>query len=646
MNISWQSIRAIDGSQAKGFEELIRQLAHAEIPADARFERVGTPDAGVECYCVLKGGSEWGWQAKHFTSTLNNSRWAQLDKSVKRALDKRPRLTRYYVCIPWDRSDARIPGQKSAMQRWNEHVSKWQGWAQEREMSVEFVWWGASELIERLSQPTHIGRIFFWFDDRYFDKAWYDNRLQVAINSAETRYTPEVHVDLPIAQDMELFGRTDAAINCIKAMAREVRGEFGTITLPQEDTKNLCKSTNIDELAKRITKLKEAVAHVLRAFSDLQPTPAEELPIADIVEKIKDLEAPTRAVLKSLKRLSEEYDSRQRESDDRSAFRYNPFRNLRYRVERLRYRLQEIVERLNRTEEIGNSQVMILKGDAGTGKTHLLCDVACRRIAADAPTVLLMGQRFTDLSDPWTQALQHLDQHDANAEQFIGALEASAQVANRKALLIIDAVNEGRGREIWPPNMSAFLTQVKRSHWIGVILSVRSSYEKDVIPADVRERAITVTHDGFTGHEYDAVRTFADHYGIEFPSTPILQPEFRNPLFLKIICEGLQGKGERRMPRGISGVTNFFNLYLDKVNKCLAKSLDYNPNDNLVRRALEKVAERVIDFEMSGNWLPRRQVEEVVNELLQDAGSATRFTAAWSSKAYWQKAWEGATEKM
>ena len=617
MNIDWQSIRAIDGSKAKGFEELIVQLARAESPSDALFKRVGTPDAGVECYCVLKGGSEWGWQAKHFTSDLNNSQWAQLDDSIKTALDKRPSLTRYYVCIPWDRSDARIPGQKSAMQRWNEHVSKWQGWARERDMSVEFVWWGASELIERLSQPAHIGRISFWFNVRYFDKAWYNHRLQVAIDTAGPRYTPEVHVDLPIAQDMEMFGRTDAAINCIKAMAREVRREFRTITLPIEDEKNLRESVNVDELAKRINKLREEdVAHVLRAFSDLDPTPDDELPIADIVGKIEALEAPTRAVVKSLKRPSEEYDSWQRESNDRSGYQYNPFRNLSVRIERLRYRLQGIVERLDRAEEIGNRRVMILKGDAGTGKTHLLCDVARSRIVDNAPTVLLMGQRFTDLSDPWTQTLQHLGLHHANVEQFIGALEASAQSANRKALLIIDAVNEGHGRKIWPPNMSAFLTQVERSPWVGVILSVRSSYEESVIPADVRERAITVTHDGFTGHEYDAVRTFAEHYGIEFPSTPILQPEFRNPLFLKIICEGLQGKGERRIPRGISGVTNFFNLYLNKVNERLAELLDYNPNDNLVRRALEKVAERIIDLKMNGNWLPRRQVEEVVNELL------------------------------
>ena len=231
-----------------------------------------------------------------------------------------------------------------------------------------------------------------------------------------------------------------------------------------------------------------------------------------------------------------------------------------------------------------------------------------------------MGQRFTDSSEPWVQALQQLDMGDAKAEQFIGALECSAQVANCRALLIIDALNEGRGREIWPPNLPAFLAHVENSPWVDVVLSVRSSYEEEVIPADVRETAITIAHEGFEGHEYDALRTFSEHYRIEFPSTPILQPEFSNPLFLKIICEGLKAKGERRIPRGSNGVTAVFDLYIDSVNGRLATSLDYNPNDNLVRQALDKVAGRMIDAESNLRWLPRQQAERAVNELLPGLG--------------------------
>ena len=66
--IDWKAIRPLNGSRAKGFEELCAQLARSESPDGTRFERKGTPDAGVECYTILSDGGEWGWQAKYFDS--------------------------------------------------------------------------------------------------------------------------------------------------------------------------------------------------------------------------------------------------------------------------------------------------------------------------------------------------------------------------------------------------------------------------------------------------------------------------------------------------------------------------------------------------------------------------------------------------
>jgi hypothetical protein len=173
-----------------------------------------------------------------------------------------------------------------------------------------------------------------------------------------------------------------------------------------------------------------------------------------------------------------------------------------------------------------------------------------------------MGQRFVSTDAPWPQALQQLDLPGLSAEEFVGAVEVAAQAAGCRALVLTDAINEGSGRLIWPSHLAAFLAHLERSPWIGVLLSVRSSYEEMVVPEDVSARAVRVTHDGFAGHEYDATRTFFVHYGLELPSTPLLTPEFRNPLFLKILCRGLNTKGERRLPRGFHGITAVFDLYL------------------------------------------------------------------------------------
>ena len=610
MNIDWNSIRAINGSHRDGFEELVVQFAREETPANARFERVGAPDAGVECYCVLDDGGEWGWQAKYFTSSLTSSQWQQIDDSVETALDKHPGLVRYFVCVPWNRPDPRIPDRKSAMQRWKEHVSKWEGWAHTRGLTVEFVWWGASELLERLSQSEHIGRRFFWFSERYFESTWYDDRLKEAIDAAGPRYTPELHVDLPVARDLELFGRTDAAVDGIKAIARDVRRSFRNVSLSREEKEKLRGSIDLSELF-------QSRDAILDAFADLHPEPVGELPMARIIERIGEAFAESDKLVEPLERLSREHDSQPREIDDRPPYPTNPYRNVLHLLGRLRYELQNAQDKLRHAGRIVNNRVMILNGDAGTGKTHLLCDAVSSRLKNGLPTIMLMGQWFTDSTEPWTQALQQLDMpRDATAEQFIGALEASAQVANRRALIVIDAVNEGRGRVIWPSHLTSFLSRIERSPWIGVILSVRTSYEEYVIDNDVRERAVKLTHVGFEGLEYDAVRIFSEHYGIEFTSTPILNPEFQNPLFLKITFEGLQRAGERMVPRGFSGVTDTFNLYLSTVDTHLAKTLNYDPKKNLVWRALEEIAARMLDDDEGTRSLPRQEAEKVVNALL------------------------------
>lgn len=191
--LDWQSIRPLNGGREKGFEELCAQLARAECPADAAFVRKGTPDAGVECYAVFLDKSEWCWQSKYF-DTLGDSQWSQIDKSVSTALKKHPKLVKYFVCVPLDRPDGRVEDTRSAKDKWDDHVESWNRKASEQGMSVEFIYWGSHELLQRMARPEHIGLVRFWFDTRAFDKKWFETRLEGAIRTAGPRYTPEVHV--------------------------------------------------------------------------------------------------------------------------------------------------------------------------------------------------------------------------------------------------------------------------------------------------------------------------------------------------------------------------------------------------------------------------------------------------------------------
>ena len=610
MTLDWNSIRPLNGGRDKGFEELCAQLARAERPSGSMFVRKGTPDAGVECYAVLRNGNEWGWQSKYFHK-LGDSQWSQIDRSIRTALKKHPKLVRYFVCVPVDRADARIEGRKSAKERWNDHVTKWSSWAADLGMTVEFVYWGSHELLERLARPVHIGRLRFWFDVRRFDAAWFIARLDEAVDTAGPRYTPEIHVDLPIAWEFEAFGRTDRFFDREKARARKIRRKLRSVEYPRG-----ASDPPVDAALADVSSKIQAVLAAIGAI-DVQAT--GPLPFRAVSEQIHAVEEAAEELSRFLGERARELEAKaEAESRDtkahRSSYRSNPDRDRRTWLLHLISELEETRKSFVHADLISGSPLMVLRGAAGTGKTHLLCDLARQRISADQPTVLLMGQRFVSNEAPWSQALQQLDLSSLSGEEFVGALEAAAQAAGSRALVMIDAINEGAGRNIWPSHLAAFLKHLERSPWIGVVLSVRSSFEELVLPDDVRSRAAGVTHVGFRGLEYDATKTFFLHYGLELPSTPLLAPEFQNPLYLKTLCQGLKAKGERRLPRGFQGITTVFDWYLSAVNDRLALNLDFDSRTPLVRQAVEAVAEAIVD---SGErWLTLTKAGEVVNRHL------------------------------
>ena len=607
--IDWNAIRPLNGSRANGFEELCSQLARAESPAGSRFERKGTPDAGVECYAVLNDGSEWGWQAKYFDK-LGDSQWTQIQDSVATALERHPRLVRYFICVPLDRPDAHIDGRMSAKQRWDAHVKTWTEWASSRNMTIEFVYWGSHELLEQLVRPEHTGRVRFWFDIHRFDEPWFTARLDEALRTAGPRYTPEIHVDLPVAKELDAFGRTEQFFDGIKARAQDIRRKLRNF--------EYSKSRSPEQFPhEEMSELSSAVQAILTKLGSITVQPIGVLPFKEIAAQIAAAESVADKLRHMLFDREQEYDaesSAKKDGAEAALKRDNPFREFNYRLYALSSELENTREVLEHSDSIASCNLMLLNGAAGTGKTHLLCDVAYQRVTKDRPTVLLMGQRFISTDEPWTQALQQLDLNTLSVEEFVGAIETAAQASNCRALVLIDALNEGSGRFIWPSHLAAFLAHLERSPWIGVVLSIRTSYEESLIPEEVHARAVVVTHTGFTEHEYDATQTFFAYYNLELPSTPLLSPEFRNPFFLKTLCLGLVAKGERRLPRGFHGVTVIFDLYLNAVNDRLASIIGFNNKIHLVRRALEGVSDVLLDT--GERWVTLGKAEEVVNALL------------------------------
>ena len=213
MEINFSNIRTHNGSKNSGFEELVCQLAHLQQPDNGKIfvskEGAGG-DAGVECYWVLDDDSEIGWQVKYFPDGLNSSRWQQINESFSTALEKHPNLNHYVICLPLDKADSRKKGRGgkqvvSVEDEWLEHIQKWKDQAKAIGREIEFTYWGKHEITTFLTidDPLYSGRALYWFNEPFLGSEVFRNIAKRSQDSLGERYSPEFHIELPIARSFD-----------------------------------------------------------------------------------------------------------------------------------------------------------------------------------------------------------------------------------------------------------------------------------------------------------------------------------------------------------------------------------------------------------------------------------------------------------
>jgi hypothetical protein len=599
-----EKIRTWNGSEDEAFEELCCQLAEYEqVPSGSTFIRKAPPDAGVECFWQLPNGDEYGWQAKYFLHPPDNGQWKEIDESVKTVLEKHSRIISYIICLPIDRPDARVDNKASFLDKWTDHTLKWKEWAKGKNLSVDFTYWGSHEIWDRLSREEHKGRSLFWLHSEFFSQQWFQDRLAEAIANAGARYTPELNVELPIARLFEGLGRTSSFLIRVKTLYGQIKRAYSNVL-----------SNEATEIAKdEFDHLQTAMQPLQTLLQDIRELDVNKVDWDSIHSLASEAITFARVCIQKLDEVKTTTGS------DKN-YSVNPFDTARHYLHTLVGYLSELDEIADSKEAcLSNVPALLLVGDAGTGKTHLFCDVAKQRINANLPTVLLLGTQFRN-DEPWSQIIRQLGL-SCSREEFLGALDATAKARKSRALIMIDGLNEGDGKNLWSTFFAGMLTTLTKYPWIGNAVSARTSYEKIVIPDGlVPKRLVRDIHYGFSEHEYDATKTFFSHFGIVQPSVPLLVPEFQNPLFLKLFCQGLKNRGYTQCPPGMQGITSVFSFFIDSVNEKLSKPqlLDFDPKTKIVQRAVEILAELMANT--SEPWLPREIAQTAVDAVLPRSG--------------------------
>lgn len=530
---------------------------------------------------------------------------------MQTALEKHPRLKRYVVCTPIDRADPRQCGEKTLLDKWNSRTVTWNEWAKKKKMSVVFEFWGDHELTIRLNREENRGRHWFWFASEQFTLSWFRETLAFAIRDAGERYTPAVHVELPIASEFAALGRTPAfyaKVNALYTKLRQTAGRFQTGRVPMQAAGVLRQAESaVAAISEHLDEALLAAQGPIYAsnFAPLAWPAIVEL--ANLLSSaLQDAAAEMRKALREKKGEGPAANAEKKPAGDRS------WEEACYDCGQFAQAVDELVEYASSGEAmLCNRPAILISGEAGQGKTHLLCDVADRDMREDRPRILLHGSHFTQ-AEPWGQVVRLLGLNCSTAE-FLGALDAAGQAYRSRVVVLIDTLNEGPGRAMWQRHLAGMLERIANKSGIGIAVSVRRSYEDLVVPPGLTTNALTrVVHEGFSEHEQKAVHKYFVHYGIQ-PTTPLLVPEFSNPLFLKLFCQGVRGEGMTQVPVGIRGITAILDMLLDATNRRLAvpDRMDYDRAKDPVRRAISAVVQLMAEREDC--YLPRDIAADAVN---------------------------------
>lgn len=196
--------------------------------------------------------------------------------------------------------------------------------------------------------------------------------------------------------------------------------------------------------------------------------------------------------------------------------------------------------------------LLLIGGEWGTGKTHLLCDVTCERLASEAPTVLVLAKNFEGdvLADICARFGEATSVEDKFAE-----LERAGQGARGRTVFVVDGVNEGRRRE-WRQAISTLLSLIADHPNIGLVVTCRSPFEAIAIETSDLDKFHRLQHYGFDDQEFDAQAAFFQYYQLPLPEVPLLDREFSRPLTLKLICQSLQSLSGKKLAKGFAGIAS------------------------------------------------------------------------------------------
>lgn len=303
-------------------------------------------------------------------------------------------------------------------------------------------------------------------------------------NTLDERYTPEFNVDLPITSVFNGLTQNSEWYSELTTRYQQLKNTTSAFHRLNHD---------ISELSELQSKWKESGIKTDDFLQNFRKCIEKK----DFINQATDLKSS----LEHLQKKTDEYYeglisiSRENLESEKSDKVFNNLSQTR----RLNSEIDNLVSFLQSNKvSAAINKGLIVSGEAGSGKSHLFCDIAKNNLSEDIPTLLFLGQHYTG-GNPLRDIADQLDMRSHSYSNILGAIDAAGEASNTRTLILIDAINEGRYKEEWYNRLESLFTELKKYTNISIAVSCRSTYLEYMVPDSMLKRKLMLSTEDSRG---------------------------------------------------------------------------------------------------------------------------------------------------
>lgn len=639
--VNWDHFQTYNDAPTQAFETMCNQLfdlwckREYEDSLDSVTVVNGSGgDGGVEAFATLRNNSIVGVQAKWFRSSITDGQMKQIKKSIKTAIEVRPKLIRYIVCVPRDLNSIKKGREGKVVT--NTESTRWNSLKKEIEEEyplLEIILWDETKILSQLQQHEASGIYRYWFEksEISYETLKYSYNLQKS-GWLSQKYIPNLHQEGIINNQVLQYLGTLEARKKLFAQLKNIKNLCSCIKSSIDDYIEFIKFRQMDSSdLNNLTKVKNK-------FEDIEGKTAQLIEILE-EEKLNQTLSSYQEFFIDLDFIYSILDEKNISNEKR----YFHIREIKKYVNEFEsYNFYSILSEIEFTLK---QNLYVIVGDPGVGKTHGISGAIENIFERNFHLPILIRAKDINPSTSWKdiitktlglssnwgeleiwRGLESLSYRNETVELYRNS--CSEFKLSPKVIIFIDGLDESRPYDKWIEKIREARSIAEAYPRIKFCVTSRP-YVFEVISSsdNLLKNILRIQATGDVPVN-QLFSIYLKYFNVNIGSSNWIKWSLKSPLTLRLFCENYTNQNVSNIDSTAMTITNLLKEKIKILEEEFIKTHDLKTvrNNHVIKRSLIAISalftekERILLPEIEKvltNSIPLINSQETVSSLIQ-----------------------------